>query len=470
MQKDCFEQLAVSFIIEVAKIVPKKMKVYLFSSPLSARSTDVCLLWHFNYREKYKTKLLKQKIILLCFTLARLPFKFIKDMGVFEYALYGDIKNSLLVIWSMCGQFSQDSTFKTPYISTDKNDALFVFGHKNSCGEKANEIKRISLRVKMVFVYFLIKGGIYSFFKIKGKFLDRSLLLLEWFEWVLKLDWIFYYYLEKQLSEVVDKYNIEELGCVHEMHSYARIVWSVANKYKAKGYTVQHAAITTAKRWMFCYPKEIDNGLELPDVIYVYNSEIADLLRPFFLNTEFFLGCSSRYAHWKNIKKKENQTKYYLFVTALPKFDNETVIEAIGNLLASAKTFVPFRLRLHPQAILSSKVKNKINSLIKKGFLEISEGMSLKEDIESAIAVIGMSTTVLEEALLLGHPVIQIRNRDYLPYINIDNIQGAIKKDYRDLQEEDLLNIAKLKVDSKEIRNRFGLDYPVVDYKRLFNQ
>nr|MBP7088551.1 hypothetical protein [Candidatus Omnitrophota bacterium] len=333
MLKDYFEYLAVNFIVEAAKVIPQKMKVYLFSSPLSARNTDVCMLWHFNYRERHRAKLLRQKIILLCFALMKLPFRFIKDIGIFEYALYGEVKNSLLVIWSMCGQPLAAHNFKTSYVSTKKDDALFVFGHKNSCGEKANEIKKISLRIKLAFMYFFLKGGIYSFLKIKGNFLDKSLLLLEWFDWVFKLDWIFYYYLEKQLSKTVDKYSIKKLGCVHEMHSYARIVWSIANKYKAKGYAIQHAAITTGKRWMFSYPQEIENGLYIPDIIYVYNLEVANLLRPFFLKAEFILGCSSRYAHWNNIKKKENQAKFYLFVTALPEFDNETILYTINNLL-----------------------------------------------------------------------------------------------------------------------------------------
>jgi hypothetical protein len=44
-----------------------------------------------------------------------------------------------------------------------------------------------------------------------------------------------------------------------------------------------------------------------------------------------------------------------------------------------------------------------------------------------------MSTTVLEEALLLGCPVVQLTHPDYLQYIDLQGIKGAAMTGYQDL-------------------------------------
>ena len=219
---------------------------------------------------------------------------------------------------------------------------------------------------------------------------------------------------------------------------------------------------------MFCYPEEKSVGLIFPDTMYVYNQKVKDMLRPIYDTTSFFLGCSSRYAHWKNAEIKNGQNKFYLFVTALPEFDIETVLGAIASILVTSKFPINLRLRLHPQAILSGKVRKNLNNLVSKGLLEISKETTLKEDIENSIAVIGMSSTALEEALLLNRPVIKLYHEDYLSYVDIDGIEGAVKKDYSRLRVDDLEDVAKLKIDSGKIRDSLGLNNPEVVYEELF--
>ena len=318
-------------------------------------------------------------------------------------------------------------------------------------------------------MHVITRSGLFAFLKIEGRLFEKSLLLLQWLSWALSFEWLRDRYLEKSLSEIVKKYGIKKIGCTHEMHSYARIVWRVAAEYNAMGYTVQHAALTRGKRWYFCYPEEKRGGLKLPDVMYIYNRKVVDTLKPFYENTRFLLGCSGRYAHWKDVKRSDSKGKYYLFVGALAGFANEVLIASLRTLLKNAKESMPIRLRLHPFAKLGYNQKHWMQSLVKKGIIEISKDISLKTDIEDAIAVIGMSTTVLEEALLLGRPVIQICHPDYLQFIEIDGIQGATKKDYRELFPRDLLEASNLSVDCEMIRNKLGLGHSVVTYKQLFS-
>ena len=93
---------------------------------------------------------------------------------------------------------------------------------------------------------------------------------------------------------------------------------------------------------------------------------------------------------------------------------------------------------------------------------------SLIADLESAIAVVGMSTTVLEEALLLGCPVIQLQHPDYRSFIDIDGVEGVMKMDYRKLLAKVLIEASTLTVDYVGMRKRLGLLNDIVVYKRLF--
>ena len=253
------------------------------------------------------------------------------------------------------------------------------------------------------------------------------------------------------------------------MHSYARVVWRVARKYKAKGYTIQHAAFSDNKRWYICFPEETENGLELPDVIYVYSSRVSNVLKQYYKKTDLRLGCSTRYAYWKDVDRSQKEGQYYLFVGALARFDNDVLIATLQRLLRNSKSAISIMLRLHPFAELRCGVRSWIRTSLDKGDICISKGdSSLMADLESAIVVIGMSTTVLEEALLLGRPVVQLQHPEYREFIDIEGVEGVMKMDYRKLLSKDLVEVSSLKVDHMEMRKRLGLQNEIIDYKRLF--
>lgn len=468
MYYDPFEHLAAKFISEAALKVPEQLISLVMASPLSARSSDLCMLWHPNYREKHKIKLLVELLFSSEAAFLKGLVRLAGRYKPFGYAIYGQIKDTLLVLTSACAFKTAGHEYKTPYIPTEKEDAIFIFGSYNDCGINARQTDDLSLKSKIVFLWALMRSGIYAFGKVRGDFYSRTILLLQWISWALSLRWLYDYYLEKALSETVVNHNIRKIGCIHEMHYYSRIVWRIAAKYGVKGYTLQHAAVTEGKRWFFHYPEERQSGLALPYSMYVFNKEMIEMFKPYYGDTNLLLGCSYRYSGLKDaIKHRCNKGSYYLFVSALPVFDNHILIDVLFRLLTSCAT-IPFRVRFHPDAHIGLKDRLMVRAYAKRGLVAVSRGASLKADIENAIAVIGMGTTVLEEALFLGKPVIQVTHPDYLQYVDVGGVQGAIKKDYREVSPADLLAAANAPGDHPEIRSRLGLDQQVVNYKRLF--
>ncbi len=469
---DPFERLAANFAATAARFVPNNLISLIFSSPLSARSPDLCMLWHPGYRNRHALRIVTNLLGLIAVNATKGMVQLIFTFKPFGYAVYGKILDTLLVVPAALGKATSDGEFKTPYVFTEKDDGVFVFGAASACGKNVEKVANLARKDKLLLACLLIKSGIRAFFLIEGNATEKTLLLLKWFSWVCGFQWLYDYYFEKSLSEVVEKHKVKNIGCIHEMHFYARTVWMIASKYKATGFTIQHASISPGKRWYFAYPEEKKAGLILPDVMYVYNEKVVQLLKPYFENTKFLLGCSCRYSFWKETKgiKDTAKKRYFLFVGALAQFDNDVLIASLRNLFNTTGESIPVRLRFHPDAKISIRGKYWIHSKTKKGIIEISKSTPLKTDIEGALAVIGMSTTVLEEALLMSCPVIQLTHPDYLQYIDIDGVQGAVKIDYRKLAATDLFTTTNVHVDSESMRKSLGLNHPVVNYQQLFSK
>lgn len=260
-----------------------------------------------------------------------------------------------------------------------------------------------------------------------------------------------------------------KLGCVHEMHAYSRIVWRVAEKYGATGHTVQHAALSSGKRWYFSYPEERAAGLALPSVFYVFDDRTASLLRPWFETTRFVLGCSSRYVKWASHEPVSAPTHgQVLFAGALANFDNEVLFNALLNVSRKRPSAGAVVLRLHPAAQLGFRQKALLRYLLWKNLMALSNRTDLVADLAQARLVVGMSTTVLEEAILFGLPAVQITDEKYLLFVDVSGISGARQVNWKDLALEGI-DPGLGEIDTSAARERFGLDQPVVTYERLFS-
>jgi hypothetical protein len=283
------------------------------------------------------------------------------------------------------------------------------------------------------------------------------------------LDWLVYLGLEQSLVRVVETRKVRRIGCIHEMHAHSRIVWRVAAKSGAKGYTVQHASIALGKRWYFPFPEEVAAGLRLPDVFFVFESSVAKLLRPSYGTTKFEEGCSCRYAHW-SMRGSEGMRagEGILFVTALPFYDNDVVIASAKTFVQEAKGRLPVRLRLHPAAQLSRPARQWLMQNVNNGTVTLSTSSSLQDDIEWSKVVVGMGSTSLQEALAVGRPVVQLLHQDFLHYVDVEGMAGVIRVEHQQFSPRTIESAIRNRVHVREARQRLGLDHPAVTYERLF--
>jgi len=467
MKEYSLEQTAAKFIAGVASQVPENYLSIVYASPLSARSPDLCMLWHPGYYKKNKLVLCMKYLLSLPAEFSKYIFKRLWKNQYFSYALYGNVDKTLLVFPYLCGYLKPSGEYTTSYVKTD-DQGVFVFGPIGTCGKKETRIKVLSVNEKLNLALTMIYGGLKAYLPLRKFYADSAIIICYWLIWVFRLEWLQSYYLENALSEVVTKYGIKKIGCIHEMHYYSRVIWRVAKKHNLDSYTVQHAVISSGKRWYFPYVEELEQGLILPSTMYIYDIAVEKLLSPYYKNTVFKLGCSSRYAHWKDLKESAKKGQYYLFAGALAGFDNNLVLSSIRKIISLSKEPLPIRVRLHPNAILSKADRRWLTESARDGKIKISE-VKLDSDLNNAIVVIGMSTTVLVEALLLKRPVIQINHPDYLEYLDIHGIRGASIIDYRSFSLKDLYGAADMEVDFENVKHKLGLFEGEVNYSRLFS-
>lgn len=468
MKQHTFERMAVSFIVQAAKYGPDAMKSLVFSSPLCARITCNNLLWHAGYRNNNRIFMFCRCLFGVVISTIKGLIKIIVFRAALNYRIYGKIKKTLLVAPVTLGGIHNDS-FSTSYIVSDRDDCVFVFGWKKEFFGNATSDVKIPLKDKLAICNSLLVSGIKAFNCVWGSHYEKSLLLLMWLSWVMSLRWMREYCLEQKLLALVAEYNIEKIGCLHEMHPHARIVWRVAARCGIKSYALQHAEITEGKRWYFFYPEEKIVGLALPDVMYVFSERIERMLRGAYNETVFRLGCSNRYADWKILKDVDMPMgKYWLFVSALPLFDNECVIEGARKVLEIEKTNFPVRIRLHPYAKLNLKTRMTLRRLANKGLIHISSEINLRDDIKGASVVVGCGSTTMLEALICGRPVVKLDFPGYFNYADISDINGVWSVNYANLCSRDIVDAMKIVVDRKEALNRLGVSNPIVTYNSLF--
>jgi hypothetical protein len=466
---DSFERQAARFIAAAVCHVSEQWMSLVFASPLGTRSTDLNLLWHTGYRRKHTPALILSLLQMLGVSVLKGLCRCLPSFRRFGHAVYGNPTDHILVVPLSCGRKSGNRTFETPYVSTRTGDSLYVFGAVSSLGQHAEQDDLRFCRDVASPCVALLRAGWLALAEVKATFPERLLLGLQWAEWTLSLDWLIYLGLEQSLSRLVRARGIKRIGCIHEMHAHSKVVWRVAAMCGARGYTVQHASISLGKRWYFPYPEELCAGLELPDTFFVFEPHVAQLLKPFYNETQFVEGCSCRYAQWS--ARDAEVTKAgggILFVTALPFYDNDVVIGSARKFLQDANGSMPVHFRLHPAAQLSRRARNWLTQNVSNGVVTLSNGSSLRVDLEGAKVVVGMGSTSLQEALVAGRPIIQLLHQDFLHYVDVEGMAGVIRVDYREFSCRTIEDAITRRVDIREARRRLGLDHPPVTYERLF--
>ena len=113
MFDDNLELMAAKFVAITARSVPDKLISSVFASPLSARSPDLCMLWHPVYRRNHRAKLCFVLFLSMFYGSLKGIIKLATNPKPFGYAVYGKVEDSLLVVASICGTQVSESEYKT---------------------------------------------------------------------------------------------------------------------------------------------------------------------------------------------------------------------------------------------------------------------------------------------------------------------------------------------------------------------
>lgn len=468
-----FERLASQIWRGAAEKLSGDARLLASVSPLSVRVPDSRLVWHPGLRARSRGVLVRSLLGEAFGAVARGASKLLRGGVRFEVASMGTPGGGVLVMPSALGSVDADGCFHTSYVKLDPAREALVFGSVGSCGAGATpmlvgagELVFLAVRLK--------RAGLSAAARAKGPVGDRFLLLLEWLVWVAALRFAHDLALSRALDARFSCGDVSTVGCVHEMNSIGRTVWAVAAKHGIAGRALQHAEITSGKRWYFPLPEELDAGVALPDEMVVYDSRLAEELAPFLPGVRFRLGCSARYAFWRGVAPRSSVAGgVVLFVGALARFDNDVVLASLMRV-ANAQPSSPLVVRLHPAAEVPPACARALARLEAVGTVEVSHGVSLADDLARASVVVGMSTTVLEEALLVGRPVIQLVDDTYLTYIELADVAGATRMPHAALDAAVLARAAAtspetIAVGAAEITRRLGLANPVVTHAMLLD-
>lgn len=471
---DPLHAAAVAVTVDAAKRAPEGLRSVVFASPLCARSPDGSALWHAGHRTRHRARLLgslaARTVVETVKGLARL----LRNRRHFGYALYGTRGEDLLVVHAICGRV-EGRRFVTPYVRSEPDDALFVFGDLRACGPNAAAAPTLTAPTGLAGIIRLSWLGLTAALRAPARPLDRLLMAGEWLRWSLGYTWSQEYQLERMLETVLAPGDVRRVGGAHEMHHHSRVAWRVAARHGVARHTVQHASITEGKFWYFPDPAELAAGLELPDVFHVFSESDRALLTDHYPVTEFRLGCSSRFAPWKGIEPTPPPADgYALVAAAMARFDNDVLVGALRGLVEGspgegAPPGPRLRVRLHPHTLIRRRDLKWLERAEARGLLEVSRGTSLADDIAGAALVVGTGTTVLQEALLLGRPVLQIVDPDYVDYLDLGGLPGALRVGRADLTAGHLERARASAVDPAAVRSSLGLDQPEVTWGRLFS-
>ncbi len=465
---DPFEALAARCVTSVAERVSQDVRFLVFSSPVCTRRTDVSLLWHPVYRNGHKARLLLKALAAFPLDLAKGVLRLAPPFRQYGWCVSGEIDDRVLVTPSLCAEEVTPGQYRTPYVASQADDALYLFGLRSSFGGGAKTM-RLRLLADLARPFFVLaRATLGAALVVSGPWFEKVLIWLSWCSWLVSLRWLELIALHRNLSAFVKRNRVARIGCIHEMHEHARVVWDVASRHGARSCTVQHAAFSKGKRWLFPSPDEVDAGLALPDVFYVYENQIVEMLQEHYRGTTFVLGSSSRYSQIREAEPFEAAgIEYYLFATALPSFDNDVVLGSIKRILAQ-RSPGRIRVRLHPAAQLVPFIRSWLRSAQRSGTVEVSSGTSLNQDLQHAIAVVGMGSTVLEEGLIMGRPVVQIAHPSFRKYLDLEGLPSVSRVDYKKFSNSTLESLPPIDRPPLEARRRLGLTQPEVTYDRLF--
>ena len=276
--------------------------------------------------------------------------------------------------------------------------------------------------------------------------------------WCLSCYWSDKIALEKFTTNFLKTRYISHIHCVHEFHPHSKILWKICSTNKIKCSSIEHASNEREKLWLFPTQQEVMNNHPLPSLLFVYNEKHKQWWHDIFDDlVNFQIACGPRFAKWKCsnnlLPYKSNKV---LLVTSQSWWDNEVIFQTIEKLLDSN---FELTIRLHPHSQLKKWQKKWLSNKLKNTRIEV-DNSPLEKSISNHSIILGMCSTVLDEALLMGRCSIKVEHDEFSSLgsslsfsININDISeesiNSIFSTYEDRRVE-LIKIS---------RSSFGLEH-----------
>lgn len=399
---------------EFAKQLPEEIRVTAFCGPASFREPEIDDVWH--------PVILKRGLFrfLVCYppALFRSFGGGIRRFVLGRFGRYDEyLKNGAATIGIIPSTICKIENGNVITAYCDPEDATqmswIVFDPAGRAleGYPVSRLKMLRMILRVLWAW-----GIVSNRGIRDRnWIFAAVISLRW---LLGMQWIILWIFGLRVQEVVRNTKPSQVFCVHEMWPWSRAIWYALFREGVSGITIEHASITRSKLWYFPTADEIAAGLRIPKQFAVFSQKEKTLLEPFYPGTEFSIGCGPRFAHWKQRQvadfKVVKETDPILLVSSVPWWDNEVVLQAASALLRTT-AWRPLVVRLHPLAVLRRRARRYLKNAQRKGLITISQA-SLRDDIARAAVVVGMNSTVLEEAAAMGRSIAVLQSNEYLSF------------------------------------------------------
>lgn len=469
------EQVFAGYAAALAQALPEELRVLAFCGPASFREPEIEDCWH--------PRFLNESALV---SLARIAPKFFRSLvaglrrvllGRFgELTFYSGSDSSVIGITPASICTIENGKMETAYCHPEDAGAIswMVF---EDAGEARDEFCSRLHVVKKLGSFLRAWARVsFSHALLEPDVAVASLLTLSC---ILRLHWVCLLAFGLRVEKILKQRRPRAVFCVHEMWPWSRVVWDVLRRNGIAGVTIQHASITRSKLWYFPMPVELNAGFATPDTFAVFSEKEQSLLTSYYPNsTSFPLTCGSRYAYLKEQKMFRGSTSkhqavgalsvggFVLFVSSVPWWDVEVVLSAAQKLSVmdhgtgnrEHETW-NILIRLHPRAVVPRRWQQWLKAAQARGDIHVSK-RRLREDLEAAAVVVGMNSTALEEATIMGRAVVVLEDSRYLSFATTLGMHCAVSA--LSWQSIEATVAAADDAFVAAGRNALGIDLPVV--------
>jgi hypothetical protein len=459
------EQALGKFTACFAQRLPKDLQATAFCGPASFRDPQADDIWHAYIIRRGIVPVLQDQIPLLARALIGGIRRFIlARFGKFTFFPRDGARVIGVGPVNICK--TKNGSVETDYCHPEDTKAMswLVFDDmkRDPEGYPLSRFVILSTYLKMLFCWVIVS------FSCRGN--DSP---LEWrvgslltLRWILSFVWANKWMLSLELRHIFKNSRPEEVFCVHEMHPHSRIAWAEARRFDIPTVTIQHASIVRAKLWYFPTREELAAGLATPHKMAVYSKEVQKLFESIFPGKTLYpLACGPRFSKWQRIRSTDHrqidEKGPILFAGSLPWWDNVVVLKGVQRLLTEGDQKRPIVVRLHPVGRIPVKWEKWLAQTAESGKVHLSKG-SLEDAIGESAVVVGMNTTVLEEAALMGKAVLVLEERDYLSFATRLGTHIPLNRFFwREVEKAIAYNIHSPEGNVRAGRALLGIDHPV---------